>query len=218
MKITKKVSIMLVATLCLSLLAGCAGGNNSKGNDVEKGEITGPIQITEPTTITFWHTHTDQGVTALANAMAAYKEKFPNVTVSEVYQGTYGELAQKLTAAQAAQTLPSLTVLESANIPEYAESGFMQDLGPYIKADNVDLKDFAEGMLAAYNYDNKQVAIPYMVSTQCLIYNKDAVDAEGLKVPQTWDEMEEFLSKGTKFDASGKPTRQAMAIGAWDTW
>ncbi|MDP4153018.1 MAG: extracellular solute-binding protein [Bacillota bacterium] len=214
MKPVKKLSLLVALAMSLGLVAGCS----STGTNGGKAGVAGPIEITQPITISFWHTHSDQGLTALNNAIAAYKQKFPNVTIDPVFQGTYSELSQKLTAAQVASTLPAMTVLESALIPQYADSDFMQDLNGYAKADKVDLADFAEGMLKAYAYNNKQVALPYMVSTECILYNKDIVDSEKLTIPQKWGEMEAFLQKATKFDAAGKPTRQAMAIGAWDPW
>ena len=70
-----------------------------------------------------------------------------------------------------------------ANTPyvaEYGAGGLTEDLTPYIQATGFEIDDFGKGMVDASSYDGKQVALPFLISTQIMYYNKDMADAEGI--------------------------------------
>lgn len=72
-------------------------------------------------------------------------------------------------------------------------------LDPYIDAYDYDLEDFGEGLIASTSYEDEQICLPYLISTQVMYYNKTAAEEEGITMPKTFDEMEAFLEKATIF-------------------
>lgn len=57
--------------------------------------------------------------------------------------------------------------------------------------------DIMAGPLDAYVINGEQWAVPFMAATGLMTYRKDVLDAAGLEVPQTWEEMLEIAPKVT---------------------
>lgn len=55
--------------------------------------------------------------------------------------------------------------------------------------------DIMAGPLDAYNIGGEQWAVPFMAATGLMTYRKDVLEAAGLNVPQTWDELLEIAPK-----------------------
>jgi multiple sugar transport system substrate-binding protein len=91
-------------------------------------------------------------------------------------------------------------------------------LDPYIKATRFDIEDFGAGLRTSTSYDGEQVALPFLISTQIMFYNKDMADAEKIKLPETWDEMDAFMKKASKKAPDGSALRYATVIPGWDQW
>jgi multiple sugar transport system substrate-binding protein len=150
--------------------------------------------------------------------VADFEKQNPNIDVEAIYQGSYKDLNEKLIAAQAAgTTLPALVVANTPYIAEYGASGVCEILDPYIKATGFDINDFGSGLRTASSYDGKQVSLPFLISTQILFYNKDMADAEKIKIPQTWAEMDAFMAKASRI-SGGVTQRYATVIPGWDQW
>jgi multiple sugar transport system substrate-binding protein len=193
-----------------SLLVATAFGASAQAS---KYEVKKPIKIQ------WWHAMEAQYAPLIDKVVADFEKKNPNIDVEAIYQGSYADLNQKLIAAQAAgTTLPALTVSNTPYIAEYGASGLCESLDPYIKATKFDINDFGTGLRQATSYDGKQVSLPFLISTQIIYYNKDMADAEGIKLPQTWAEMDAFMAKATKVGADGKTSRYATVFPGWDQW
>ncbi|GIX14609.1 MAG: hypothetical protein KatS3mg118_2568 [Paracoccaceae bacterium] len=55
--------------------------------------------------------------------------------------------------------------------------------------------DILSGPLNSYLIRGEQYAVPFMAATGLMTYRKDVLDAAGVGVPQTWDEMLEIAPK-----------------------
>ena len=100
---------------------------------------------------------------------------------------------------------------------EYGAGGLTEDLTPYIQATGFEIDDFGKGMVDASSYDGKQVALPFLISTQIMYYNKDMADAEGIAIPEKWDDMDAFLEKASVVNG-GATERYGTIIPGWDQW
>lgn len=198
------------AVVAFSLLSLAAAGLSAQS--ASKYEVKAPIKIQ------WWHALESQYAPLIEKVVADFEKENPNIDVEAIYQGSYADLNQKLIAAQAAGTnLPAITVANTPYVAQYGESGLCENLDPYIKATKFDVNDFGAGLRTASSYDGKQVALPFLISTQIFFYNKDMADAEGIKLPQTWAEMDAFMAKATK-TSGGKTTRYATVFPGWDQW
>lgn len=124
-----------------------------------------------------------------------FHEQNPLITVAPVYIGAYAELNTQLIAAIASGEVPALANTQSPYVAGYGEAGVAEILDPYIEAFDFDVADFGEGLVATTSHNGEQIALPYLISTQTMFYNKTAAEAEGITMPRTFDAMEEFWKR-----------------------
>lgn len=175
-------------------------------------------EVTEPITIQWWHAHEDQFSEQIKYMVDKFHEANPLITVEPVYIGAYGEINTQLIAAVASGEVPALSTCNTSYPAAYGAAGICEVLDPYIEATGYDVQDFGEGLIASTSYNGQQIALPYLISTQVMYYNKTVAEAEGITMPKTFDEMEEFLKKATVFNADGTTKRYGTVFGGWDYW
>lgn len=237
----KKLCAALSLCLCAALTA-CAGSAAGGGNEsVQESQSSGPVSssenqssaeasseekesagenqedpyaVTEPITITFWHTVEEQYRDTLQQLVDQFEEENPLITVEVVYSGSAGDTEEKFIAANVAggQDLPTVLTSNSDSIVEYQEAGIMEPLQPYFEADQFPIDEFADGMVETFTWDGDTIFLPFLNSACVWFYNKDAVEAEGITMPETWEDMEEFVEAGTK------DGRAAICFGGWDAF
>lgn len=210
----RNMSVAAVSAVCLAvLLAGC-GGKKAEETVLDAAQY----EVNAPITIEWWHAMESQYAPLIERVVADFEAKNPNIDVEAIYQGSYADLNEKLIAAQAAgTTLPAVTVANTPYIAGYGASGVCEVLDPYIKATKFDIDDFGSGLITASSYDGKQVSLPFLISTQIMYYNKDIADAVGIELPETWAEMDEFMTQASRV-SGGKTERYATVFPGWDQW
>ncbi len=163
-------------------------------------------------TLTFWHT----GVAGAAQdeLVDIFNASQDQIFVVSETQGSYTDLATKLLTAHAAGVGPDVTQLGTFEIVEFAKSGVLVDLKPYIESANaLDTSGFPGTMLSAGEVDGQIVWLPLNVSMPVLYYNQDAFAEAGLAgPPQTWQEFFDYASKLTVKDANGVVQRTGTAL------
>lgn len=201
----RSITLLLMASLVLSI-AGPALAN------------TGKYDVTEPIKITWWHAHEDQWTPYLNYMVDKFNQEHPLITVEPVYIGSYAEINTQLIAAVASGDVPALCTANTSYPAAYGAAGICEILDPYIEAYDFDVADFGDGLIASTSYEGNQICLPYLISTQVMFYNKTAAEAEGITMPKTFDEMEEFLEKATIFNEDGTTARYGTVFGGWDYW
>ncbi|MBR5287715.1 MAG: extracellular solute-binding protein [Clostridia bacterium] len=201
----KLLALLLVAVMLAPMMAFAAS----------------EYDVTEPITIKWWHAHEDQYNEYLTYMTDKFNaENGMGITVEPVYIGAYAEINTQFIAAAAAGTgtVPAIVTCNTSYPASYGNDGLCEILDPYIDAFDYDIEDFGEGLIASTSFDGEQVALPYLISTQVMYYNKTAADAEGITMPKTLDEMEAFLEKATIFNEDGTTKRYGTVFGGWDYW
>ncbi len=229
----KKAALVLAAAMVVGMTAGCSGGGSTGKAAVSNADTAAEnaggaadtpaeevsYEVTEPITITWWHALEEQYSDTVTEIVNDFNSSQDLITVEAEYVGSYSDVNEALVAAHAAGNgLPAITVANTPYVAEYGAGGLTEDLTPYIEASGYDIEDFGDGMVAAAQYDGKQVSLPFLISTQILFYNKDMVDAEGITLPSTWDEMDAFMEAATVKAADGSTERYATIIPGWDQW
>lgn len=192
---------------------------NDKDDNDKKDEEAGNSEfaVTEPITIEWWHALEQQYTDLVEDIVQQFHDTGTKVQLEAIYQGSYSDLNEKLIAAQAANSMPALSVTNTPHVAEYGASGICEDLTPYIEADNFDLDDFGIGLIESTSYEGRPITLPFLISTQVIYYNKDMADAEGIELPETWDEMDDFLTAATIIE-DGKTVRYGSVVPGWDQW
>lgn len=169
--------------------------------------------------IEFWHALENQYEETLNRVVGDFNSTHDSIVVKPMYIGNYSALNEAIVSANAANTnLPGVTMANIPYVTGYGAGGLCEDLGPYIQRDGFEIDDFGEGLIQAAKYEDVQVALPFLVSTEVVYYNRDLMKELGLEMPKTWDEMPQFLEKASDVGADGKTNRYGMVIPGWITW
>lgn len=231
----KGIALVLAAAMMAGSITGCSGGGSTgkagaQGGDTTKaaegGETTAALEVdpskyevTEPITIKWWHALEDQYSETVEKVVSDFNSSQDFITVEAEYIGSYTKLNEALVAAHAAGTdLPAITAANTPYVAEYGAGGLTEDLTPYMAASDYDTSDFGEGMIAAAQYNGKQVSLPFLISTQIMYYNKDMADELGITIPEKWSDMDGFLEKATQKNDDGSTKVYGTIIPGWDQW
>ena len=219
---------MLLALVMVLSLAACSGG--STGSPVATtAAATAPAgdsgtsqetpsadmyAVTEPIEIVWWHALEDQYSELVAEVVDGFNNSQDLITVKAEYIGAYKDVNEKLVAANAAGTgLPAVCVANTDYVAQYGANGVFENLDGYIAATGYDVDDFSAGLLLSSQYDGKQVAMPFLHSTQVIYYNKTLADANGITIPTKIEDFEAFLQAGAA--ACGG---YGTVVPGWDQW
>ena len=229
-KMKKFIAILLALVMTLSLVA-CSGGSTGSAAAPTQGPANTPAEapaagsdepaapavsyeVTEPIEIVWWHALEDQYSELVAEVVDGFNASQDLITVKAEYIGSYKDINEKLVAANAAGTgLPAVCVANTDYVASYGESGVFEVLDPYIAASGYDVNDFSAGLLLSSQCQGKQVAMPFLHSTQVIYYNKTLADANDIEVPTKIEDFEAFLEAGAK--ATGG---YGTVVPGWDQW
>lgn len=221
-KIMKKLAaVFLLATLVL-VSAFCGGGKEeavkNDGFVVPENGYDG-----SPVTITFYHTMGTNLSDVLNLYIQEFNKLYPNITVNATQVGGYDDVRDQISTEITVGNQPNIAYCYPDHVALYNLAGAVTTLDSLIDskvevthADGTkeilglteDQKnDFIEGY---YNEgrqygDGKMYTLPWSKSTEVLYYNKTFFDQHGLKVPTTWDEMEEVCAQIKAIDPESIP-------------
>ncbi|MEU3608082.1 extracellular solute-binding protein [Streptomyces sp. NPDC035033] len=176
----------LVAALGVTLAA--CGGSDSGSNGASKGsgELSG--------TVTWWDTSTVGSEDKVFKKLAEdFTKKHPKVTVKYV-NVPFGEAQNKFkNAAQSGSGAPDVIRSEVAWTPEFADLGYLAPLDG--TAALKDQGDFLEQAAASTKYNGKTYAVPQVIDSMGIFYNKKIFKDAGVQVPKTIDELKTVSAK-----------------------
>jgi len=179
------------------------------------------LEISEPQEIEFWHIQ----ATIYGEAIKEIVEQFNTehagkIQVTEVFQGSYGDLNQKLRAALQGGGLPVVAMAYENDTLEYMKAGVAQPLDPFIESakhglTQEQLSDIAPAVLARQRipqYEGATMSWPHGNSANSIYYNSTILEQAGFDKPAaTW---EEFLEQArTIKETTGLPTLPITAPG-----
>ena len=195
---------------------GKAGANASSAAAPASSEAVDPskYEVTEPITITWWHALESQYDELVADVVKKFNATQKLITVEAQYIGSYKDINEALVAAHAAGTgLPAVAVANTDYVASYGDSGLYENLDPYIAGTDYDVDDFSAGLLLSSQYKGKQVALPFLHSTQVIYYNKTMADANGWKIPEKIEDFTPFLA-----EVHSKKGIYGTVVPGWDQW
>lgn len=177
-------------------LAACAGPSTAGGGNSAEALADVDFSGVEPAkSIDFWSNHPGQSQPVEEELIAKFEEA-TGIKVNLVTAGSnYEEIAQKFQSTLTADSgLPGVVVLSDVWWFRYYMDQTITPLDPMISQLDWDTSDYVQSLVADYQYDGAQWAMPYGRSTPLFYYNKDQFAAAGLpdRAPQTWDEFAEW--------------------------
>ncbi|MEI6157779.1 MAG: extracellular solute-binding protein, partial [Atribacterota bacterium] len=162
------------------------------------------------------------------------------IEVSKIFEQKYGIkvevnaipwsfLHEKIIADLTAQTgtydvifIPGLWALE------FIDAGYIEPLSQFWDNPDLpkfDIEDYPSSVVNLLSKNGKTYWIPHHGTTQILFYRKDLFEGEGLKPPETYDELFQIAAKFTNnpkypdiWGFGTTPKQGENASSTWSTW
>ncbi|MGG8407385.1 extracellular solute-binding protein [Streptomyces sp. 12297] len=170
----------LVAALALAATA-CGGDKNDGGSGDTKpgGELAG--------TVTWWDTSNDAEKATFEKIAKAFTAKHPKVTVKYV-NVPYGDAQNKVkNAFSSGADAPDVIRADVGWVADFASLGYL-DKVPAEQAKKVDA-DFLPQAAASGKYEGTTYAVPQVIDTMGLFYNKKILKDAGVEAPKSLAEL-----------------------------
>ncbi|MEU6977056.1 MULTISPECIES: extracellular solute-binding protein [unclassified Streptomyces] len=176
----------LVAALGVSLAACGSGDGSTGGGSKGSGELSG--------TVTWWDTSTVGSEDKVFKKIAEdFTKKHPKVTVKYV-NVPFGDAQNKFkNAAQSGSGAPDVIRSEVAWTPDFANLGYLAPLDGTAALKDKD--DFLKQAAASTKYNGKTYAVPQVIDSMGIFYNKKIFKDAGVEVPKTIDELKSVSAK-----------------------
>src|SRR5438093_9169866 len=190
----------------VALLAACGQqGGESQPAGSSAAKSSGPVKIT------FWSIHPGSP-TADEDTVKAYNAGQQDVQVQYEFQGSYADLANKLTAALQANQAPDVPLLSDVWWFKFYLNKQLLPLDDYFKAEKIDTKDYVDSLFNEGVRSGKSYWVPFARSTPIFYYNKEVWSKAGLpdRGPKNWDE---FAKDWTPKLKSAAPSGKSFIIG-----
>lgn len=227
------LAIALIIVLALSLAACTVPGNNpnngDNGNNGGTSKGTPNFNVPEggydgsKVEITFYHTMGSNLSDVLNLYIAEFNKLYPNITVKAEKIGGYDDVRDQIKTEISAKKQPNLAYCYPDHVALYNLAKAVVTLDNLIdstievtRADGTKeglglTEDQKNDFIKGYYEEGKQFGdglmytLPFSKSTEVLYYNKTFFEQHNLKVPTTWDEMEETCKKIKEIDPSSIP-------------
>ena len=217
----KIVSVLLLVCMLLGMfsLAGCKKVKSMGGvYEVPEGGYDG-----SEVTITFYHTMGASLREVLDKYIVEFNKLYPNIHIEHKQIGSYDDVREKIATEITVGNQPNIAYCYPDHVALYNMGNAVITLDNLIasqievtRADGTteilgltqeQIADFIPGYYAegACYGDDLMYTLPMSKSTEVLYYNKTFFEANGLKVPTTWDEMEEVCAKIKAIDPMSIP-------------
>ncbi|WP_405661758.1 extracellular solute-binding protein [Streptomyces sp. NBC_01166] len=174
----------LVATLALAATA--CGSDDESGGSKSSGELSG--------TVTWWDTSNVGSEDKVFKKIAeGFEKKHPKVDVKYV-NVPFGEAQNKFkNAAQANSGAPDVIRSEVAWTPEFADLGYLAPLDG--TAALKDEGDFLKQAAASTEYKGKTYAVPQVIDSMGIFYNKKMFKDAGVEPPAKIADLKSIAKK-----------------------
>lgn len=217
----KKRTAITVISL-LSCAAIFANGQAEKGAASQGTKKDAPVAVAPTlktadgkTELVFWTRINDK----FENEIAAFEATHPDVSIKRVGIGSdYDDLQTKYIASSASGELPHVgLVSQRYGIPQLYDAGVIVPMERLMS--DAEKADVYDAFWGRYTYKGEKVALPFQVSMPVLYVNLDMLQAKGLAIPTTWEEMMDTAQKlATDTNGDGKIDVYGLGIPSDAPW
>jgi multiple sugar transport system substrate-binding protein len=179
MQMRRTIGIAAVLAAATFAAAGC-GGSSSDG-----GSGGGPV------TITLWHGQNQSAAKVINKLVADFNHTHEDVQVHSEIGAPADTLLQKTTAALAGGKYPDVVYQFGPNVANLSRSPKALDLTDAVKGAGWSWDDFYPPAREAVTIDGKVRAIPALIDSLAVVYNKKLFAQAGIPAPKagwTWDD------------------------------
>ncbi len=222
----KIFSLLSIIPLSLMTCVSCGGTSNSEGNSqlsennsqgsnntIDFVVPEGGFNENETVTITFYHTMGQVLQEVLNIYLEDFQEMYPNIIVKSQSIGGYDDVRDQMTTQiSAGASQCDIAYCYPDHIALYNKAGSVITLNNLIDDPTYGFtQEQKDDFIEAYYEegkcfgDDKMYCLPFSKSSEVLYYDKTFFTENNLKVPTTWDEMEEVCRQIKKIDPLSIP-------------
>lgn len=183
------------AIAALALAATACGSDDSNGGSGGSG---GGDAGGDPVTVTYWDTSNDTEAAVFEAVAKDFSEVNPDVKVDYVNIGWDGA-QDRFKNAAAANEAPHVMRTEVAWVSDFANLGYLAPLDGTPAVDAQD--DYLEQAWASTQFDGQTFAVPQVIDTLALFYNKQLLDDAGVEVPTSLEDIKNSADAFEGLDA-----------------
>lgn len=151
-----------------------------------------------PVTVTYWDTSNETEAAVFQEIAEEFAEDNPDVEVDYVNIGWDGA-EDRFKNAAAANEAPHVMRTEVAWVSDFASLDYLAPLDD--TAAVVDQDDYLDQAWASTQYEGQTFAVPQVIDTLALFYNRQLLDEAGVEVPETLDDIRDSVDDFDGLDA-----------------
>lgn len=207
------LSLLSAAGLLLVACGGTPAASSTESsvetvNDWETPDDYVPFEGSEADLtahVTVWHTFgsgSSANFESISQIATEFMKRYPNIEIELVNHTSYDQIYADLRNAIPAGTTPTMAIAYPDHVAEYLYAGAVENMAGYVndpiigmgvddETEAGPIDDYYEAYLEeSSDYAEPGVySMPWSKSTEIMFYNKTYFDANGLSVPQTWDDL-----------------------------
>lgn len=194
MKLRKITGVLFVATIIMSLLAGC-------GNSKDRKEETSNNKNGSAVELTLFTRFSDGATKKFFDEVAtSFHEEHPNITIN-VSSADNANYKQEINVKIASNKAPDVYFAWSGVYAQnFVKGGRALDMTKYISENKEWSDGIIKNQLDPFTFEDKIYGIPINMDGKAFYYNEDIFAELGLKVPETWEEFMTVLETLNKTD------------------
>lgn len=211
----RKFATLMALSLAVGALTACtsktdatasaesatAAATSSASSESTEGSSTGPASAEGRQEITFWHYMSeDKEGKFVKQAVEEFNNSQDEIYVTAQYLPRK-ELMKQYTIGVVSGELPDCGMVDNPDHNSYASMGVFEDITDLYNS--WPDANFMEGSINSCYYEGKLYGLPWGNNCLGLFYNREMLDAAGVKVPTTWSELEAACEKLTTDTVKG---------------
>ena len=176
---------ILAATAATALVLAACGGGGANSSSTGSKKASGPV------TITFWHGQNQSAGKVIKSLADEFNRTHTDVKVDAQIGAVADSLQAKMTAALAGGKYPDVVYIFGPNVANLARSPKALDLTKAVTTRAWNWDDFYPAAREAVTIDGKVRAIPALIDSLAVVYNKRLFRQAGIPAPKagwTWDD------------------------------
>jgi len=209
--LTRTIALLGTTTL---LAAGCATGT---GTDAESSGVGEVAADTTATVRILMEAVPDTDI--VQSLIADFNAEYPNITI-EIEALAFDQMRDKLIASfQSSDATYDLIVADNPWMDDFAPAGFLEPLDERIaNTTDFDNEDFFGPLREIADVDGVTYGVPFYNYALGYLYNVETLDAAGLAVPTTLDELVVTSKALTTGDQTGLAMQPQRGYKIFEEW